>query len=143
MVAISCIHTEDIQEGLTLSRGMDRGYQSETMSFMQVLPFYLLNVAAVNNLTVCHPCRQTGPFCLLKNADTFYAKISRFVRYFLWLMIDPRPLRTLLWCYYQDSLFVLAPTLVNTHRPVHRCFAGGGEKKQKSGHSFSSITMQR
>lgn len=37
---------------------------------------YLLNILAVNNLTVCHPLRQ-APFCLLLrnehclNADTF------------------------------------------------------------------------
>lgn len=27
---------------------------------------YLLNIPTVNNLTVCHPCRQPGPFCLLR-----------------------------------------------------------------------------
>ena len=81
MVAISCSHTDNMRNWISVSEGvfLRRVVLSKCgAGVMLVLPlffffflppslslFYLLNTPAVNNLTVCHPCRpilsaQTG-----------------------------------------------------------------------------------
>lgn len=108
--------------------------------------FYLLNIPTVNNLTVCHPRRrrpilsaQMG--ALLKDFTPTISARCLFVRHFLGLKVCPnyRPSSSL----WHAVLLRRQPICgVGSNSGLCTDALQGEEKKKKSGHAFSSITMQ-
>lgn len=118
---------------------------------------YLLDIPSVNNLTVCHPRRQPGPFCLSARTgaqletqtDFFYAKIvcALLIRALLSLIKafpnDRSSSSEEAHCVIMKTTYLRRGllTLVNTGLCTDALQEEKGRKK-KSGHAFKSITMQ-